>query len=177
MSVLEFISSVKWPITLLILVGFISWRARRNSELTETIKAFVMSRNFRLQAFGADVEATKAETTAAGEIAARTDEELAQAADPVATGEPDVTQIRREAIEAVMTNAAQWGWAMAQMGFKNPPSPAIQWSADGQPEIAFGSAAFDAARQAAIQRRLAKGWLERAALREHGQGTSTPPEA
>lgn len=171
MSVLEFISSVKWPITLLILVGFTSWRVRRNPNLAETFKSFVMSRNFRLQAFGADVEATTAETAAAGGLAARTDDELAQVADPSAPGQPDVAQIRREAVESLMTSAAQWGWSMAQMGFKTPPNPAIQWNADGQPEIAFGSGGGDSARQAAINRRLTL-WLQHAA-----QKPTTPPEA
>ncbi|MFI2202680.1 hypothetical protein ACH47Z_18245 [Streptomyces sp. NPDC020192] len=177
MSVLEFISSVKWPITLLILVGFTSWQSKRNPGISETIKSFVMSRNFRLQAFGADVEATKAETTAAaaGELAARTDEELAQAAQPTTTGQPDVAQIRREAVEAVMTSAAQWGWAMAQMGFKNPPNPAIQWNADGQPEIGFASV-VDLDRLGDRDRTLTH-WLQRVDHARRGQGTSTPPEA
>ncbi|MGI5515314.1 hypothetical protein [Streptomyces sp. CA-106131] len=177
MSVLEFISSLKWPVTLLILVGFTSWRARRNPELSKTLKTFFMSRNFRLQAFGADVEATRAEveTAAAGALAARTDEELAQAAEPPASGEPDVAQLRREAVEAVMTNAVHWGWTVARMGFQNPPNPVIQWNAEGQPKIEFGTAPMNRAREVAINRRWARSIVDHYE-REH-RAAATPPEA
>ncbi|MFF3871211.1 hypothetical protein [Streptomyces sp. NPDC001978] len=184
MSVLEFISSLKWLVTLLILVVFISWRARRNPDLSNTLKTFVMSRNFRLQAFGADVEATRAEveTAVAGALAARTDEELAEAAEPAASGEPDVAQLRREAVEAVMTSAAHWGWSMAQMGFKNPPNPAIRWDEEGQPKIVFGSS--DLTRRvipAAWARRTLKDPEEQKVIEEwfrllHSSQRSTPPE-
>lgn len=47
---------------------------------------------------------------------------------------------------------------MAQMGFRSPPDPVIEWSVDGQPQILFGQADLSAAelRQAAIRRRLAR---------------------
>ncbi|MER5462426.1 hypothetical protein ABT010_17430 [Streptomyces sp. NPDC002668] len=38
-----------------------------------------------------------------------------------------------------MGNAAQWGFEMAQMGFRRPPDPQVRWTDGGTPEIMFGA--------------------------------------
>lgn len=44
---------------------------------------------------------------------------------------------RREDINRLITDAAEWGWAMAQIGFSTPPRPVIEWR-DDEPLIMYG---------------------------------------
>lgn len=43
---------------------------------------------------------------------------------------------RRAAIESLITEAAEWGWLMADLGFTSPPRPNIEWI-DDKPFITF----------------------------------------
>jgi len=128
----------------------------------------------------------------AAAVTAASDEELAAIAavgpqeddqDPEGA-QPDLSVMRREVVEDLLRTSARWGWEMAQMGFRTPPNPQVQWTGDGKPEILYGAGTSasgliaatlprsltpeelrrrmsvseqhmsDAARQAAVQRRL-----------------------
>jgi hypothetical protein len=45
---------------------------------------------------------------------------------------------RREQIERLIAEAAQWGYEMAAIGFKTPPRPVIEWTPEGEPQILYG---------------------------------------
>lgn len=155
MSVLEFIAAVKWPITVLLLAGFVTWRTRRNPAWLTWLKDLISERNLRLNIGGQEVELTAAE--AAVRTATQSDVELGGAVeDASAEGGKDVTAIRREAVETVMVEAAHWGWNMAQLGYNSPVDPGIKWDDDGHPRILFTQRALsdDEARMAAILRRM-----------------------
>lgn len=161
-SVLEFIAALKWPITVLLLVGLAVWRTRRNPELAEYLKRFMAGRNVRVNIGGQELELSAAE--AAVRTATQSDIELGEAAEEAATiGDAestvprDVTEIRREALETVLVEAAHWGWNMAEMGFQIPPKPEIAWDNADQPRILF------------TQENLSKEELQRAALRRRAR--------
>ncbi|MET9120188.1 hypothetical protein [Streptomyces sp. NPDC004528] len=155
MSVMEFISSLKWPIVVLI-IGLTAMRQlRRSPETRSSLAEWFRRRNFRVQVAGQELEMTLADTVDNMTAAASGDGQLAayaqgpgegrasNEADPAPkedpTGETDLTGLRRSAVEAVMRNAAQWGWEMAQSGFRSPPDPQVRWTDDGTPEIMFGT--------------------------------------
>jgi hypothetical protein len=64
---------------------------------------------------------------------------------PVATVSPVErgmgSTISREALrryaEDLITESAEWGWMMGQIGFKSVPRPVIEWEGD-QPKIMYG---------------------------------------
>jgi hypothetical protein len=45
---------------------------------------------------------------------------------------------RRRATESLIRESAEWGWQMAQIGFRRPPVPQIEWTAEGAPIIKYG---------------------------------------
>ncbi|WP_210587153.1 hypothetical protein [Streptomyces sp. GESEQ-35] len=151
MSVLQFISSVKWPLLILILVAFSWWRLRKNPVLAATLQKVLEGRSVRISLAGQEVELTRVEEAAA--IAASSDAEIIRAATTdgdgeggLATDEIDVVQFRRAAVEQLMARAAEWGWNAAREGFRYRPRPAIKWNLDGQPEIGFATGTIENAR-------------------------------
>lgn len=47
---------------------------------------------------------------------------------------------RRAQLEVALNDAAEWGWKIARMGtFQHFPHPVIEWDAQGNPTIAYGS--------------------------------------
>ena len=58
----------------------------------------------------------------------------------IARDERSVEDARRAQLELVINSAAEWGWTMSKMGrFKNFPHPVVEWDADGQPKIIYGT--------------------------------------
>ncbi|MFJ1554358.1 hypothetical protein [Streptomyces mirabilis] len=155
MSVLEFISSLKWPIVVLVIGLTAMSQLRRSPATRSSLAEWFRRRNFRVQVAGQELEMTLADTVDNMTAAASGDGQLAayvqgpresgksNEVDPNSrdepTGETDLTGLRRSAVEAVMRNAAQWGWEMAQLGFRSPPDPQVRWTDDGTPEIMFGT--------------------------------------
>lgn len=105
MSVLEFIAALKWPIVVLLLVGFAGWRFRRNPTLGEQVKKLIAGRIIRLSAGGVGFELGE-DVADAAVIATRTDNELAETSRADADSQPDVAQIRRDAVETLMVTTA-----------------------------------------------------------------------
>ncbi|MGW1892131.1 hypothetical protein ACWCP6_18005 [Streptomyces sp. NPDC002004] len=155
MSVLEFISSLKWPLLILILTAFSWWRFKKNPQLGNHLRTVLEGRSVRVSIAGQEMELSHVVEAAA--VAASSDAELAHTAHVNDLGqEVDTVQLRRAAVEDLMTHAAHWGWSAAQLGFETPPNPAIQWNEQGQPEIGFASGTLDRARHQAILRRLSR---------------------
>lgn len=132
MSVLEFIASLKWPITVLLLVGLASWRLRRNPDLGNAIRALIGSRSIRLNIAGQEVEL--GEAAGAATVAAAPDEALAEVGSR-RDAEQDITEIRREAVEEAMNAAALYGWNEARSGAARLPELSLQWDESGRPEM------------------------------------------
>lgn len=132
MSVLEFIASLKWPVTVLLLVGLASWRLRRSPELGHSIRALIGSRSIRLNIAGQEVEL--GEAAGAATFAAAPDEALTEITSQ-RDAEQDITEIRREAVEEAMNAAALYGWHAARSGAARLPDLSLQWDERGQPEM------------------------------------------
>ncbi|GGW15073.1 hypothetical protein GCM10018980_40530 [Streptomyces capoamus] len=156
MSVLEFISSLKWPVVVLVIGLTAMVQLRRSPVARSSIIAWFKGRNFRMRVAGQEFETTipspldmvdNMTTAASGDaqLAARSPRERGTPAEDneprggTAPVETELTGLRRSAVEAVMRDAAQWGWQMAQMGFHSPPDPEVQWTEDGTPQIMFGA--------------------------------------
>ncbi|BBB01058.1 hypothetical protein RVR_8297 [Actinacidiphila reveromycinica] len=144
MSVLEFISSLKWPVVVLVGIFVVSRGFKRNPDMGAWFRRWLDSRDVRGRVGPAEFEANLNATRDALVTAAASDDVLAAADQPVSdllVPSPDTTALRRDAVEVVMRTAARWGWDMADMGFRNPPVPVIQWDDDGTPKILFGEGA------------------------------------
>jgi hypothetical protein len=99
------------------------WRRERvEEEMRESAAEIATPRTV----FGRAHGSAKAEGAATGEVT------------PSEAQHVDIEAARREAIERLMTEAAEWGWTLAHMGFKTPPRPQISWSDGGEPTIDFG---------------------------------------
>ncbi|WP_280877907.1 hypothetical protein [Streptomyces pseudovenezuelae] len=134
---MEFISSLKWPITVLILAVGAYWTVKRNQGLKVELKQFLATRNVRAVVGGQELEFTHAEAAVA--LAAQPDEHLMRLEEEsgvrtLATTS-EVTRLRRGAIEGIMRDAAVWGWRVGRTGSERPPNPVIRWTEDGVPEI------------------------------------------
>lgn len=149
MSVLEFISSLKWPIVLLVMLAVLVRGIKRNPEFGEWLRNWLDRRDVSAKFGGlAEVQASsKNAVEQAAAVSAASDYELtaiAAEAEPQRVMDPelmgyDPAELRREVVEDLMRTSAQWGWEMAQMGFRTPPDPHIEWSDSGTPHILFGS--------------------------------------
>ncbi|MGW4886921.1 hypothetical protein [Streptomyces murinus] len=153
MGVLEFISSLKWPIVVLVVFLAAITKLRRSPEARASLGAWLRTRNLRFRIAGQEFESTLADTLDNMTTAASGDGQLAGYAPlparSLADGEEralhqtlpadELTDLRRSAVEAVMRNAARWGWEMAQIGHQSPPNPQVRWTDDGTPEILFGA--------------------------------------
>lgn len=49
---------------------------------------------------------------------------------------------RRVIIERLMSEAAEWGWAMSAILDSGPPQPYIEWTREGEPRILFGTVKY-----------------------------------
>ncbi len=47
---------------------------------------------------------------------------------------------RREAIERLLADAANWGWQVAQLGWERQPEITVTWDPDGRPHLGLTSA-------------------------------------
>lgn len=146
MSVLEFFSSLKWPIVLLAVFFWIARALKRNPGFADWLKRWLEHRDVRGKIGFTEFEALMPSKDIV-QAAAATDEELAALAgrqDPVSSEGPAddtanaLTALRREVVEEVIRMSAQWGWDTAKMGFRTSPDPQVIWTEDGRPEIQFG---------------------------------------
>ncbi|MET8401400.1 hypothetical protein [Streptomyces sp900116325] len=137
MSVLQFISSIKWPITVLLLTGWISWRVKRNPGYSEHFKNLIERRNFRVNIAGQELEVSGVEAAveAAAITATASDETLADAAQRDGAKPIDVSEIRRDAVEGLIQTAAMGGWLVGSSGDPHPPKLALHWKEDGSPYL------------------------------------------
>ncbi|WP_405590001.1 hypothetical protein [Streptomyces sp. NBC_01190] len=137
MSVLEFIASLKWPVVVLVLLGYGSRTMKKHPNLRKWIAAYVEKRDVRGKMGPAEFEAITPATSAIVRAAVASDVELAAIAGEQ-TSTPDTSVLRREVVEDLLRSSAQWGYEMAQIGMRTPPNPYIRWGSDGRPEILFG---------------------------------------
>lgn len=144
MSVLEFISSIKWPIVALILLGVIVRGVKKNPGFGQWLRDWADRHDFSGKAGPVQFQATsKAAVEDAAAVTAASDAELsaiAAASEQQDALDPDLvfydpSELRREVVEGLMRTSARWGWEMAQMGFRTPPDPQVRWTHDGRPEI------------------------------------------
>jgi hypothetical protein len=145
-SVLEFIAAIKWPVFLLVLLGVTVRGAKKHPEVSARVAAYFEKRDISGKAGPVEFQATSKDAVEqAAAVSAASDEVLAASTFSFDLGDlfteppPDPTVMRRDAVEDVMRLSAQWGWEAAQMGFRSPPNPHIEWSEDGRPEIKFGA--------------------------------------
>lgn len=147
MSVLEFVAAWKWPVVVLVALLYSRWALRKNPSLTAWLKKLVEKRDVTAELGPAKLQLSTPATQADVLTAAASDEELKDAALEELAAQPggdvdfdglDLAGVRQSAIEAIMRDAARWGWEMAQIGFRTPPEPQIIWDRDGQPRIIFG---------------------------------------
>lgn len=135
MSVLEFISSLKWPITILLLAtaGYVI--AKRDHGLRAFIKHLLANRNMRISLPFVEAELTKLEEAA--ELAAQSDEQLEQVAAERSeeAGGPDATGLRREAIEQLVREVDRATRAVAGLR-ADAPVPRVFWR-DSHARITF----------------------------------------
>ncbi|MFI0897102.1 hypothetical protein [Streptomyces sp. NPDC020983] len=151
MTVLEFISSLKWPVALLAVFFWIARALKKNPGFRNWLKRWLENRDVRGKIGFAELEALHRGSEVV-QAAVATDEELAELARSDQSGADDnattdttsaVTALRREVVEEVIRTSAQWGWDTAHMGFRNPPDPQVEWTDDGRPVIRFGMGAPD----------------------------------
>jgi uncharacterized membrane protein YccC len=138
-GILEFISSLRWPITVLVLAGGGYWAAKHNKGLQQTLREMFTKRNMRLNLGGQEFEISGvAEIAETAALAAQSDAQLARmAAEEDSPRRSDVTEMRRDLLELVVQSAAHWGWRAAKAGVEMPPEPIVTWTEDGVPEIRF----------------------------------------
>lgn len=146
-SVLEFITSIKWPVTVLLLAGVVLLALRRSPDTRRSMAAWLNRRNIRLHFAGQEIEATIDQIQGSMDVAAENDSALAASVvrselQPAegAAAEPSPAAVefaRRAAIENVLRNAANLGWQWARSGKNQPPLVEVSWNADGQPTLAF----------------------------------------
>lgn len=143
-STLEFIVRVQWPLLVLLLTLIVCIAAALSKGLREVLKKI----RIRLNIAGNEVEVAPGqaeevaeETAGSLAVAAKSDEELQALAEKegAAQDAERVTTFRREAVEALMRDAAHWGWHQAHMGFKRPPDPYVDWDAESGPRILYGA--------------------------------------
>lgn len=109
MTDLEFISSLKWPIVVLVLAGAATIKLRKKPQFWTWLQGWLDRRNIHAQAFGAQLQTTDAAAPAAAVTAP--DAELPDG---------DAQEIRREAAEQLMRQAAMWGWHAHRVGAPIP---------------------------------------------------------
>lgn len=176
MSVLQFISSIKWPITVLLLSGWISWRAKRNANWGALAKGLIERRNLRLNIAGQELEISGVQEAveAAALAATASDKDLTEASQGNGVEGPDVSQIRREAVEAIMQKAATLGWFAGASGEALPPGLALRWQDDGSPDLVT---VINRPRQGARARVLARALENLVSNRDrpHGDDFHRPP--
>lgn len=120
---------------------------KRDPEKGKALARWLNSRNVRANIAGQELELTMAGSERAAATVTAPDEQLAAAITGIAAPDSEsetavptdeaVVQMRREAAEELMRSAARWGWDAAQMGFKTPPEPQIDWQGN-RPVIKFG---------------------------------------
>lgn len=120
MSVLEFIASLKWPVVVLVLLGYGSRTMKKHPNLRKWIAAYVEKRDVRGKMGPAEFEAITPATSAIVRAAVASDVELAAIAGEQ-TSTPDTSVLRREVVEDLLRSSAQWGYEMAQIGMRTPP--------------------------------------------------------
>ncbi|MBY8882042.1 hypothetical protein [Actinacidiphila acidipaludis] len=138
MSVLEFISSLKWPVTLLILaVGLGRWW-HRSPDARASFREWIANRDIRLHLGGQELEATLADTTGSMAAAAASDEQISALAHEPGGPEVELEELlrwRRDAVEDVMRSAALWGFELGKSGVPRLPATTVTWSENGEPSI------------------------------------------
>jgi hypothetical protein len=139
-SILQFIVDTQWSLLFLVLVVVgIVWVRRMPPETRLVVRGALMARGIKASVGSVSVEVGAPANVETLATAAATDDQLTKELEPSEseTAEDQVQQIRRDAVEQIMREAAEWGWNMAQIGFKNPPIPQITWNGD-TPQIDYG---------------------------------------
>ncbi|MGW3668736.1 hypothetical protein [Streptomyces sp. NPDC005141] len=145
MSVLEFIASIKWPVTVLLLAALSTVVLRGSPGTRRSMGEWLGQRNLRFSLGGQEIEATLAETQGRLGTAAEPDSQLvggSSATDTAsdqqgsdASASQSVEASRRAAVEDLLRSAALLGWQLARKGTSSPPDPTVRWEADGRPVI------------------------------------------
>lgn len=155
---LEFISSIKWPVTVLLLAAMGTMLLKRNPGTRQSMGAWFSRRNLRLQVAGQEFEATVAETQGSIDLAAGNDRELAEAlpdADAsegaqlpadVHSASEAVEAARRAAVESVVRNAVRLGWQWAG-GTGAEPEAVVSWTNAGNPTLRIVQQPLDVGRR------------------------------
>lgn len=144
MSVLEFISSLKWPIIVLTVLIYGARTMKGHPDIWTWLKEWLDRRNINAQVLGAQLQTTDSAAPTAAVTAPDTALPAGQA-----------QEIRREAAEQLMRQAAIWGWHAHRVGAE-VPVPQIEMRGD-QPVITFTN--YLAVRTAAEQQRdLVQSW-------------------
>jgi hypothetical protein len=144
MSVLEFVSSLKWPIVVLTVLGYGARLVKTHPGVGTWLKAWLDRRNINAQVLGAQLQTTDSTPPAA-----------VMTAPDDALPEGQAQEIRREAAEQLMRQATAWGWHAHRVGARMPV-PQIEMRGD-QPVITFAD--YLTARPSAQQQNdLVQNW-------------------
>jgi len=144
MSVLEFISSLKWPFVVLTILGYGARTVKGHPGVWTWLKEWLDRRNINAQVLGAQLQTTDSTAPTAAVTAPDTALPIGQA-----------QEIRREAAEQLMRQATIWGWHAHRVGAELPV-PKIEMRGD-QPVITFTN--YLAVRTAAEQQNdLVQSW-------------------
>ncbi|MFB7288718.1 hypothetical protein [Actinacidiphila glaucinigra] len=167
MSVLQFIASLKWPITILIGLILLTCAHKKNPEPGRSFARWLGSRNLRANIAGQEFEITAPDLSGVATTVTAPDTELAQAISisanipPGAAGEA-VVRFRRETVEELIRSAARWGWEIGQLGLPKPPTPQIDWEGE-RPVIQYGASDWNQLTREEQQAVVLRGLAERSA--------------
>ncbi|GAA5079222.1 hypothetical protein [Streptomyces similanensis] len=161
MSVLQFASSIAWPLVALCALGLIGFAIRSLSP--DTVRTAFLTRDLNLKVPGG-LEVGWSVSPEALRAATATDESLAL----TQSGQPLVStsELRREAVEQIVAGAlrAGWSWGRGALGSAvAPPEVRVDWTSDmpqvtvdfAFPESYDGEDSQVAASRAALARALA----------------------
>lgn len=183
MSVLEFISSIKWPVTVLLIAAMVTLRVKRNPNILKRLGAWFSGRNIRLNVVGQEFEATIAEIQGSMDAATSPDSELVESV-ALASGpegerptpgagqtEQEVESARRQAVARVARTAVRlgWHWARGEEG-SSEPVVHVRWNQDGHPSLRVFSAEDSAREVMRMLRSLSANPAEYEALQSQLRG-------
>lgn len=148
MSTLEFVSSIKWPVTVLILAAMATVVLKRSPGTRQSVGTWFSRRNLRLNVGGQEFEATVAETQGSIGAAISLDSELAEAAgrspeagaeeqsSGSASADREVETQRRKTVGALARNAVRlgWLWGRGEHGASEPLT-SVTWDPAGNPML------------------------------------------
>lgn len=140
MTTAEFIVETQWALIVLLALLTVTLAM----VCSRSFRAAVLSRTWRIGPGGLTSELPPPNGEAL-QHATRTDGEVVEAlgagGDSASAEQVDITTFRRGVVEALMRDAARWGWYQAQLGFRRPPDCHVDWEAEGGPRLRNDTAA------------------------------------